>query len=60
MRVIIAGAGEVGRGVASALRQEKRSVALIDPDPSAINESIREANDTSVNPRANSFSPVPV
>ena len=39
MRVIIAGAGEVGRGVAEALRQEKRSVALIDPDPSAINES---------------------
>ena len=39
MRVIIAGAGEVGRGVAQALRQERRSVALIDPDPSAINES---------------------
>ena len=39
MRVIIAGAGEVGRGVAEALREEKRSVALIDPDPSAINES---------------------
>ena len=39
MRVIIAGAGEVGRGVANALRQEKRSVALIDPNPSAINES---------------------
>ena len=41
MRVIIAGAGEVGRGVAAALRQEKRSVALIDPDPTAINESQR-------------------
>ena len=39
MRVIIAGAGEVGRGVAAALRQEKRSVALIDTDPTAINES---------------------
>jgi trk system potassium uptake protein TrkA len=39
MRVIIAGAGEVGRGVADALRQEKRSVALIDPKPSAINQS---------------------
>ena len=39
MRVIIGGAGEVGRGVANALRQEKRSVALIDPKPSAINES---------------------
>lgn len=39
MRVIIAGAGEVGRGVANALRQEKRSVALIDPKPSAISES---------------------
>ncbi len=39
MRVIIAGAGEVGRGVAAALRQERRSVALIDPNPTAINES---------------------
>ena len=39
MRVIIAGAGEVGRGVAAALRGEKRGVALIDPDPSAISES---------------------
>jgi trk system potassium uptake protein TrkA len=39
MRVIIAGAGEVGRGVAMALRAEKRQVALIDPDPVAINES---------------------
>ena len=39
MRVIIAGAGEVGRGVAAALREERRQVALIDPDPEAINES---------------------
>ena len=39
MRVIIIGAGEVGRGVAAALRDEKRQVALIDPDPVAINES---------------------
>ncbi|MAH98306.1 MAG: hypothetical protein CMA12_03005 [Euryarchaeota archaeon] len=39
MRVIIAGAGEVGRGVAAALRGEKRGVALIDPDPSAISDS---------------------
>lgn len=39
MRVIIAGAGEVGRGVAAALRGEKRGVALVDPDPSAISES---------------------
>ncbi len=39
MRVIIAGAGEVGRGVAAALRDESRSVALIDPDPKSINES---------------------
>ncbi|HIC50909.1 MAG: hypothetical protein CXX69_01990 [Candidatus Thalassarchaeum betae] len=39
MRVIIAGAGEIGRGVAEALRQERRSVALIDPDPTAINQS---------------------
>ena len=39
MRVIIAGAGEIGRGVAEALRQESRSVALIDPNPTAIIES---------------------
>ena len=39
MRVIIAGAGEVGRGVAAALRGERRGVAVIDPDPSAISES---------------------
>ena len=39
MRVIIAGAGEVGRGVAAALRGERRGVALIDPDPNAISES---------------------
>jgi len=39
MRVIIAGAGEIGRGVAEALRQERRSVALIDPDPTAINQA---------------------
>jgi len=39
MRVIIAGAGEVGRGVAAALRAERRQVALIDPDPEAINQS---------------------
>ena len=36
MRVIIAGAGQVGRGIASALRGEKRSVAIIDPNPEAI------------------------
>ena len=39
MRVIIAGAGEVGRGVAAALRVERRGVALIDPNPNAISES---------------------
>ena len=39
MRVIIAGAGEVGRGVAAALRGERRGVALIDPDPNAISDS---------------------
>lgn len=39
MRVIIAGAGEVGRGIASALRGERRSVALIDPNPDAISSS---------------------
>ena len=38
MRVIIAGAGEVGRGCLCSTPR-KRSVALIDPDPSAINES---------------------
>ena len=35
----IAGAGEVGRGVAAALRGEKRGVAMIDPDPNAISDS---------------------
>jgi len=39
MRVIIAGAGEVGRGVAAALRSERRGVALIDPNPNAISDS---------------------
>jgi len=39
MRVIIAGAGEVGRGVATALRGERRGVALIDPDTKAISDS---------------------
>ena len=39
MRVIIAGAGEVGRGVDAALRGEKRGVAMIDPDPNAISDS---------------------
>lgn len=39
MRVIIAGAGQVGRGIASALRGEKRSVAIIDPNPEAIRAS---------------------
>ncbi len=36
MRAIIGGAGEVGRGVARALRAENRSVALIDKNPRAL------------------------
>jgi trk system potassium uptake protein TrkA len=36
MRAIIGGAGEVGRGVARALRAENRSVALIDSNPKAL------------------------
>ena len=39
MRIIIGGAGEVGRGVASALRHEGRDIVLIDNDLDAINES---------------------
>ena len=44
MRVIIAGAGEVGRGVAAALREERRQVALIcllytSPSPRDAHES---------------------
>ena len=34
--VIIAGAGEVGRGVAQALIYERKNVILIDPDPDAL------------------------
>ena len=39
MRIIIGGAGQVGRGVAAALRQEGRDIVLIDNDLDAINES---------------------
>ena len=39
MRIIIGGAGRVGRGVAAALRQEGRDIVLIDNDLEAINES---------------------
>ncbi|MGB0628829.1 MAG: NAD-binding protein [Candidatus Thalassarchaeaceae archaeon] len=39
MRIIIGGAGEVGRGVAAALRHEGRDIVLIDNDLDAINES---------------------
>ena len=39
MRIIIGGAGEVGRGVARALYNEGQDVVLIDPDPSAIKEA---------------------
>ena len=39
MRIIIGGAGEVGRGVARALYNEGQDVVLIDPDPSAVKES---------------------
>jgi len=39
MRIVIGGAGEVGRGVAKALRTEGRDVVLIDSDPAAIKEA---------------------
>ena len=39
MRIVIGGAGEVGRGVAKALRSEGRDVVLIDTDPLAIKEA---------------------
>ncbi|MBJ84321.1 MAG: hypothetical protein CMB52_02235 [Euryarchaeota archaeon] len=39
MRIIIGGAGEVGRGVARALYDEGQDVVLIDSDPSAIKEA---------------------
>ena len=39
MRIIIGGAGEVGRGVARALYDEGQDVVLIDSDPAAIKES---------------------
>mgnify|MGYP001361525239 CR=1 FL=1 len=39
MRIIIGGAGEVGRGVAKALYNEGQDVVLIDPDPAAIKEA---------------------
>ena len=39
MRIVIGGAGEVGRGVAKALRSEGRDVVLIDTDPVAIKEA---------------------
>ena len=39
MRIIIGGAGEVGRGVARALYDEGHDVGLIDSDPSAIKEA---------------------
>ncbi len=39
MRIIIGGAGEVGRGVARALQDEGKDVVLIDPDPDAVKEA---------------------
>ncbi|MCS5534461.1 MAG: NAD-binding protein, partial [Candidatus Poseidoniales archaeon] len=39
MRIIIGGAGEVGRGVAKALRSEGQDVVLIDPEPDAVKEA---------------------
>ena len=39
MRIVIGGAGEVGRGVAKALRSEGRDVVLIDTDPVSIKEA---------------------
>ena len=39
MRIIIGGAGEVGRGVAKALYNEGQDVVLIDPHPDAVKEA---------------------
>ena len=39
MRIVIGGAGEVGRGVAKALRSEGRDVVLIDNDTHALKEA---------------------
>jgi trk system potassium uptake protein TrkA len=39
MRIIIGGAGEVGRGVAKALYNEGQDVVLIDSNPAAIKEA---------------------
>ncbi|MDP6905800.1 MAG: NAD-binding protein [Candidatus Thalassarchaeaceae archaeon] len=39
MRIIIGGAGEVGRGVARALQDEGQDLVLIDPDPDVIKEA---------------------
>jgi len=39
MRIIIGGAGEVGRGVAKALYNEGQDVVLIDTEPDAIKEA---------------------
>jgi trk system potassium uptake protein len=39
MRIIIGGAGEVGRGVAKALYNEGQDVVLIDSNPTAIKEA---------------------
>lgn len=39
MRIVIGGAGEVGRGVAKALRSEGRDVVLIDNDTNALKEA---------------------
>ncbi|MEE3083738.1 MAG: NAD-binding protein [Candidatus Thermoplasmatota archaeon] len=39
MRIIIGGAGEVGRGVARALQDEGQDLVLIDPNPNAIKEA---------------------
>ena len=39
MRIVIGGAGEVGRGVARALYDEGQDVVLIDSAPTAIKES---------------------
>ena len=39
MRLILGGAGEVGRGVARALRNEGQDVVLIDADPEAVKEA---------------------
>jgi len=36
---VIAGAGEVGRGIAQALIYERKNVIIVDPDPDALKQA---------------------